>query len=414
MSRRTVNMSLTFILLHCLSFISLGLARPYHPSHPLHETREVGPRGELREALSWRSIRNKLHLTYRDTRVTFNEIGASFTLGDRESKLSPGGTYPRLARLADGGVLSASAYTTNGLRTIRIARSDDDAATFNEIGTVAQSSGDLDNAFLIQLSSGTILAAFRNHDKDANGRHTYFRITVCKSTDGGRTWAFLAHAAQQAADSTGFNGLWEPFVRIGKDGAIQLTYSGELSQSNQETFRTLSHDGGATWSTPVNLRLHSTDQQFRDGMQGIVPIRDTNGQDALVMVFEVKDGANFHLATVTSYDDGATWAKRNVIYRPSEHNAGAPQIATIGKGLAVAFMTDEDLPTDQLHWADKADIKVIFSSELNNGNLKWTTQKFHLSEDSSYWPGTFQRGNNNIMAVYERGGVPYGRIITSS
>ncbi|KAF3064736.1 hypothetical protein GL218_02656 [Daldinia childiae] len=338
-----------------------------------------------RTANIWRSIRNKLHLTYRDTTVAFNEIGASFTLGDRESQLSPGGTYPRLTRLADGGILSASAYTVNGLRTIRVTRSDDDGATFNEIGSIAQSPGDLDNAFLIQLPSGTVLAAFRNHDKDANGALTYFRITVCKSDDGGRTWVFLAHAAQQPADASGFNGLWEPFIRIGKDGGLQLTYSGELSQTNQETFRTLSYDGGATWSTPNNLRLHSPDQQFRDGMQGIASIKDANGQDALVMVFEVKDGPNFYLGTVVSYDDG----------------------------LAVVFMTDEDLPADQLDWANKADIKMIFSSELNNGDLRWTSQTFHLSEDSSYWPGTFQRGDNNIMAVYERGGVPYGRIITS-
>ncbi|KAI1647319.1 glycoside hydrolase family 93 protein [Daldinia loculata] len=412
MPRRTANMSLIFILLHCLSFISLGLARPLHPAHPLHETRAVGPRGELREAFRWRSIRNKLHLTYRDTTVAFNEIGASFSLGDRESRLSPGGTYPRLTRLADSGILSASAYSANGVRTIRVARSDDNGATFNVIGSIAQGPGDLDNAFLIQLPSGTVLAAFRNHDKDAKGHFTYFRITVCKSNDGGRTWVFLAHAAQQPANASGYNGLWEPFIRIGKDGALQLTYSGELSQTNQETFRTLSYDHGATWSTPVNLRLHSSDQQFRDGMQGIASIKDANGQDALVMVFEVKDGPNFHLATVLSYDDGNTWSKRNVIYRPNKHNAGAPQIATLGKGLAVVFMTDEDLPADKLDWANKADIKMIFSSELNNGNLKWTSQTLHISEDSSYWPGTFQRGANNIMAVYERGGVPYGRIIT--
>ncbi|KAI8958268.1 glycoside hydrolase family 93 protein [Daldinia sp. FL1419] len=412
MPRPTTNMSLLSVLLHCLSFVSLGLARPVHPSHPLHEARAVGPRGELREALSWRSIRNKLHLTYRDTTTAFGEIGATFTLGDRESQLAPGGTYPRLVRLADSGILAASAYTTNGQRTIRVTRSDDDGATFSEIGTVAQSTGDLDNAFLIQLPSGSILAAFRNHDKNASGAYTYFRITVCKSDDGGRTWTFLAHAAEQPADASGFNGLWEPFIRFGKDGALQLTYSEELSQTNQETFRTLSYDGGATWSTPVNLRLHGADQQFRDGMQGIASIKDTNGQDALVMVFEVKDGPNFYLGTVLSYDDGNTWGSRNIIYRPNQHNAGAPQIATIGNGLAVVFMTDEDLPADQLDWANKADIKAIFSSELNNGQLKWTTQTFHLSEDSSYWPGTFQRGDGNIMAVYERGGVPYGRIIT--
>ncbi|KAI1474071.1 glycoside hydrolase family 93 protein [Daldinia sp. EC12] len=409
---RVATTSLFFILLHCLSFLSLGLARPVKPIHPLHVAREVGPRGELRESLSWRSIRNKLHLNYRDTTVNFGEIGASFTLSDRESRLSPGGTYPRLTRLADGGILSVSAYTENGVRTLRVARSDDDGATFNEIGTIAQSPGDLDNGFLLQLPSGTILAAFRNHDKNADGALTYFRITICKSDDGGRTWAFLAQAAEQPADATGFNGLWEPFLRIGKDGNIQLTYSGELSQTNQETFRSVSSDGGATWSTPVNLHLHRPDEQLRDGMQGIVAVKDSTGADALVIVFEVKDGPNFYLATMLSLDDGQTWGRRTIIYRPQGHNAGAPQIAAIGNNLAVVFMTDEDLPADQLDWANRADIKMIFSTPLTNGQLTWSTQSFHLSEDSSYWPGTFVRGDNNIMAVYERGGVPYGRIIT--
>ncbi|KAI1805085.1 glycoside hydrolase family 93 protein [Daldinia bambusicola] len=406
---RAANMSLLFIFLHCLNFISLGLARPVKPIHPLHVARDVGPRGELREAFRWRSIRNKLNLTYRDTTVAFGEIGASFTLSDREVQLAPGGTYPRLTRLADGGILAVSAYTQNGMRTLRVTRSDDDGATFNEIGTIAQSSGDLDNGFLLQLPSGTILAAFRNHDKNADGALTYFRITVCKSDDGGRTWAFLAQAAENPADASGFNGLWEPFLRIGKDGGIQLTYSGELSQNNQETFRTISHDGGATWSPPQNLNLHGSVDGFRDGMQGIAAVGD-----ALVIVFEVKDGPNFYVATMLSHDDGNTWGSRNIIYRPQGHNAGAPQIANIGGNLAVVFMTDEDIPANQLNWANKADIKMIFSSPLNNGQLTWTTQTLRLSEESSYWPGTFVRGDGNIMAVYERGGVPYGRTITKA
>ncbi|KAI1463359.1 glycoside hydrolase family 93 protein [Daldinia caldariorum] len=410
---RAANMSLLFIFLHCLNFISLGLARPVKPAHPLHVAREIGPGGELREAFRWRSIRNKLNLTYRDNTVKFGEIGASFTLSDKEVKLAPGGTYPRLTRLADGGILAVSSYTKNGLRTLRVTRSDDNGATFNEIGTIAQGPGDLDNGFLLQLPSGTILAAFRNHDKNADGALTYFRITVCKSVDGGRTWAFLAQAAQNPADATGFNGLWEPFLRIGKDGGIQLTYSGELGRNNQETFRTISHDGGATWSQPQNLNLHGSADGFRDGMQGIVAVKD-NGKDALVMVFEVKEGANFHVATVLSYDDGNTWGSRSTIYRPQGHNAGAPQIVAVKNNLAVAFMTDEDIPADQLDWANKADIKMIFSAPLSGGQLKWTTQSFRLSEESSYWPGTFMRGDGNVMAVYERGGVPYGRTITEA
>ncbi|KAI1390619.1 glycoside hydrolase family 93 protein [Hypoxylon trugodes] len=390
------RLSLSFILLSCLSFISLISSSP------------IGRVGDA----SKRRSPSPLGITARDTTTQFNEIGASFTLGSAESKVSSGGTYPRLARLSDGGVLSIATTSSNGEKVLVVSRSGDDGATFSQIGEVARSTGDLDNGFLLQLSSGTILAAFRNHDLDSSGARTYYRITICRSTDGGVTWTFAAQAAEQAATSTP-NGLWEPFLRVGKDGRVQLTYSGELAANNQETFRALSSDEGSTWTTPVNLQLHGS-QTVRDGMQGIVSTKDAGtGQDALVMVFEVGDGL-FHLATVTSYDDGNTWGSRSDIYRTSQHNAGAPQIASINNNLAVVFMTDEDRAVSELDWPNKADIKMIFSTELRNGQVTWTTETLHLSDQASYWPGTFQRATNDIMAVYERGGIPYGKIISAA
>lgn len=381
------------MLLSCLSVISLVSTTPI---------------SEARYGTSTRS-----RITSRDTTTTFGEIDVSFTLSSAENQLSPGGTYPRLARLSDNSILSISTFFTDeSERILRIARSDDDGSTFTQIGEVARSTGDMDNGFLMQLPSGTVLAAFRNHDLVDNTLK-YFRITVCHSEDGGRTWSFLSQAAEQAADSTGFNGLWEPFMRIGKDGGIQLTYSGELSSTNQETFRVLSYDEGKTWTTPTNLRLHGEDQQFRDGMQGIVSVKDTgSGEDVLVMVFEVKEGNQFHLGTVTSYDDGNTWGSRSTIYQISQHNAGAPQIASLGQNLAVVFMTDEDRNVDELDWPRKADVKMIFSSALSNGQIAWTTETMHISGENSFWPGTFQKGSDDIIAVYELGSIPFGKTIS--
>ncbi|KAI1215197.1 glycoside hydrolase family 93 protein [Annulohypoxylon truncatum] len=386
MSQRTSNMSFLYMLLSYLSLVSFVSTSPI----PVQ-----------RDGLST-----------RDTTTTFSEIGASFTLASTESTVNSAGTYPRLARLSDGGILSITTVYSGSTRTLTIARSDDNGATFSQIGSVAQSTGDLDNGFLLQLPSGTVLAAFRNHDLDANGVATYYRITVCSSTDGGVTWTFLSQAAENPAD--GYNGLWEPFMRIANDGTIQLTYSGELSATNQETFRVTSSDGGATWTTPVNLQLHGS-QQLRDGMQGIVSTTDAaTGEAALVMVFEINDNTHVYLGTVTSYDDGLTWGSRATIFRPADHNAGAPQIAAVGANLAVAFMTDEDRAVSDIAWPANADVKMIFSAQLRNGQLTWTTQTLELSVDSSYWPGAFQRDDNDVIAVYERGGVPYGRVISAA
>ncbi|KAI0159955.1 glycoside hydrolase family 93 protein [Hypoxylon sp. FL1284] len=400
MSRQLFHLSLFSVLLHCLNLASVVSGSP------------VG----TRDGVGYKRVSRgpqPAQIVSRDMTVAFPDIGANFVLGSAESNLAPSGTYPRLARLADGGVLSISTYSDGGDRVLRVARSDDDGATFSAIGEVARGPGDIDNGFMLQLPSGTVLAAFRNHDKNADGAYTYYRIIVSRSTDGGRTWTFAGQAAEQAAD--GVNGLWEPFMRIGNDGAVQLTYSGELSATNQETFRTTSTDEGTTWAAPVNLHLHADNQQFRDGMQGIVETRDVaSGQDALVMIFEVKDGDFFYVGTVTSYDDGSTWGSRNTIFRPSQHNAGAPQIARVGDNLAAVFMTDEDLPAGSLDWPSNARVKMIFSTPLTNGQVTWSSETMEVSGQGSSWPGLFQKADSSVIAVYERGNVPHGKTVSSA
>ncbi|KAI5865308.1 glycoside hydrolase family 93 protein [Durotheca rogersii] len=396
-------MSLLRTLITCLNIACLVSASPI---------------GDVRHGLGWRAASNLQHapVTRRDDTVRFPDIDASFVVGSSESRLADGGTYPRLARLDDGGILAISTlWVSETERALKISRSNDEGRTFSPIGEVARGTGNVDNGFLIQLPSGTVLAAFRNHDVSDDGILTYFRITVCHSQDGGRSWTFLSQAAEQPARGAGYNGLWEPFVRIARDGSIQLTYSGELSQSNQETFRVVSRDEGRTWTAPTNLRLHAEDRNFRDGMQGIVSVRDVESdEDVLVMVFEVRERDFFYLATVTSHDDGNTWGSREVIYRPNGRNAGAPQIASVGNHLAVVFMTDEDTAAGDIAWPNRADIKMIFSTELRDGTLTWSTDSALLSDSSSYWPGIFQLGTDDVIAVYERANVPLGRRISSA
>ncbi|KAI0005682.1 glycoside hydrolase family 93 protein [Xylariaceae sp. FL0662B] len=387
----------------------IGITRRYPTLIP-----EAPPTTTPRVSQLARSNPNPLNT--RDEAIAFPEIDATFVLSSTERRVASSGTYPRLAHLSDGGILSIATVNNNGVRSLVVSRSDDDGTTFSQIGVVTQSSGDLDNGFLLQLPSGVVLAAFRNHDWDANQVRTYFRISVCRSGDGGRSWEFASTVAEQPADPArgGYNGFWEPFMRIGNDGAIQLTYSGELSEFNQETFRALSHDEAQSWTQPVNLKLHADNQEFRDGMQGIVSVRDAaTGQDTLVMVFEVKERNNayFYLGTVVSHDDGNSWGQRRRIYTPPQNNAGAPQITALGGNLAVVFMTDEDIPVGQTNWPNNADIKAIFSSELSNGDATWTTQTMQISGQGSYWPGCLQMGTNSMIAVYQRG-TPFGKTIS--
>ena len=117
------------------------------------------------------------------------------------------GAYPRLTRLASGTLLASYTVRSGSTRILTVSQSTDGGQTFAALGEIARSTGDLDNAFLLQLANGDVVAAFRNHDLDAGGNPTFYRLTTSVSSDGGRSWVFLSQIAQRAATAVK-NGLW--------------------------------------------------------------------------------------------------------------------------------------------------------------------------------------------------------------
>ncbi len=301
------------------------------------------------------------------------------------------GNYPRLCRLTDGSLLLSYAAPRHGERILTVVRSTDNGHSFEPHGVVARSPGDCDNLFLAELSgegdrnSGgesppIILAAFRNHDLNASGDHTFFRITICQSKNGGRDWEYLSQAYEKPAPF----GLWEPFIRIGNLGEIQVYFSQDLEAEDQDTMLVVSKDRGRSWSPPVSVT--GMGERLRDGMIGIAETRD-EGRDALVMVFETtRHDRNFSIECVISFDDGATFGSRHEVFRPSAgRNAEAPQITSFADGsLAVVFMTDDKSGVDG--WPGNAEIKAVFAAAPIHGKIRWT-QVHHVSDSVSFWPG---------------------------
>jgi hypothetical protein len=324
------------------------------------------------------------------------------------------GTYPRLCRLADGSILAGftSFEPDSTQRVLSIARSTDEARTFHPHGEVTRSQGDCDNLFLLQLppstpsNTGPILAAFRNHDVDEAG--TYFRITVCQSTDGGRSWTFLSQAFEKPAPF----GLWEPFLRLARDGAeVQLYFSQEMDADDQDTMVVRSVDWGRTWSAPVCVTGEG--ERLRDGMVGLAETGCARAGRALVMVLETTRNASYSIEAVVSFDQGETFGLRQVVYEPAEgKNAGAPQIAALDDGsVAIVFMTDEDRE-DESMWPQGAKIKAVYGSLRQDGKLALSKPAV-VAESASSWPGVMPLSCNSALAVFETSRSIRGRLLTS-
>lgn len=321
------------------------------------------------------------------------------------------GTYPRLTRLSDGSILCLFTSFEGGnralgnARVLTVAKSTDNGKSFCECGVVITRAQETDNPFILEIAPGVVLAAFRNHDFGPPHPFTTFRITVYRSVDGGCTWDYASEAATKNPPW----GIWEPFMRVGRQGEVQLYYSYEEAGNDQRTMVVRSFDLGTSWSQPQCVE--GWKEKLRDGMVGIAPTTD-DGRDALVMVYETTRHGPFSVEASVSYDDGATWHHRHEVYRASRpgHNAGAPQIASFEDGSMVAvFMTDED--SAKVDWVQNAAIKAVFSGPLRNGKARWT-KPVVVSPASSFWPGVMPLDGRTVMVCYEYRSGPKAKTIS--
>lgn len=307
-----------------------------------------------------------------------------------------GGTYPRSNGLSDGSLIATYTTFSNGNNQIAFARSTNQGASWTTIGTAAtrpSSSSDLDNPYVLQLPSGRLLVAYRNHDKNAStGAYTFFRLTVSYSDDNGATWKYLS---DPASDPAGANGNWEPFLRNALDGSLQLYYSRENAQNDQDNLMRTSTDGGRTWSSARVVSGSSITS--RDGMIGVVTVKGSS----VIAVFENNEDGHYSINSVTSGDDGKTWGNRKRVYTPTgnANNAGAPQVITVGGTLVLSFMTDED--TQSGKWVSGAGSKLITSVD---GGETWHN-KIQVFAPQANWPGMVSLDDKNFLYLSDAGGA---------
>ena len=317
------------------------------------------------------------------------------TLSGSPATMGPG-TYPRATRLQDNSILGTFAeHTADGEAIITIVRSTDNGDSWSRIGETTRNdtaTHDIDNPYLLQLPSGRILVAFRNHDREPFAAYILFRIVVCYSDNGGADWLYLSTPEQHPSTGPEANGSWEPIMRIAGDGSLQIYYSKENNGGDQDSLMRTSTDEGVTWSDPV-IVTGAEQPNSRDGMQGVATVSGSE----LIDVFETETGGGqFTIWAMSSSDDGKTWGNRRNIFTPSvgNANANAPQVINVGGTLVVSLQTDEDNPGQEA-------MKIITSGD---GGATWGN-KLTVLQPVSIWPGLLALDDCSFLGMADNNGA---------
>ncbi|KAK4221481.1 Sialidase [Podospora fimiseda] len=292
-------------------------------------------------------------------------------------------------------------------------------------------SQDIDNSFILQLPSGRLLYAFRNHDmrrkKGSSWKPEYFRITICASDDNGLEWFYLSQVDQNVASVRGGekNGIWEPFLRLGLKGEVQVYYSEEKLENRQENVMRYSHDGGKTWSEEKIIVSDGPDFWpigwygiSKDGMIGVTQRGKEPGK--LIAVFQSTYYRGvFSITGIESDDDGYTWRKKDrkrIYTAPNGKHAGAPQVINLGggKALVVSFMSSEHTmqgkPADWDGWIDGGELMLIVSFDegktwSGNGKSQEWQMGMMTVDKGCHWPGLYALNEDEFLVLYTKDGL---------
>lgn len=194
--------------------------------------------------------------------------------GDRRT-VDVHGTYMRATRAKNGSIIGVYEAPDGPNAVIRVVESTDTGVSWKSIGTVTSVLAEkhsISNPFVLQLPSGRLLVTSRNHDRISKDDYTMFRISLFASDNGGTTWSNLGNIDERRRE--GVNGLWEPFLRLNRDGTIQVFYSSENNKDDQNNIMKISKDNGKSWSKP--MPVSGQDIRARDGMTGVANV-DNSG-----------------------------------------------------------------------------------------------------------------------------------------
>jgi hypothetical protein len=279
--------------------------------------------------------------------------------------VQPGGA-PGVTVRKDGALLAAYNHIKNKVASMDTYLSKDNGATWTYLSTIVSApivtgtQVTIANAFLRQLSNGTIIASYRYHDGPITSDTTAFktfRLQTKVSTDGGLTWGPAATIEEIDNTVPSANGLWEPYINEMPNATLQAYYAKEHPRPcatpgvSQDVVMRESTDGGATWGGP---HIALSRGGSREGVPSVVQAVD----GTLFAAFETWRGSDCSALNpyivpglAMSTDGGMTWQYLPDIYtgEPTTMGNGWPDMLRLKDGrILVRFSIGSSGTTPQV------------------------------------------------------------------
>ncbi len=251
--------------------------------------------------------------------------------------------HPNLVRLPDGEILfTFTAWDSSAHRNVFLRRSVDEMESWAEPVMLSEPGWYCNNhGRALTLSTGRILLPA--HGVVGGGPYLGHQSKLCSwvwySDDGFRTWTKGAEVTAPG------RGAHEPTIVERPDGSL-LCF---LRTTTKKIWRTVSDDGGITWSEPVATVLDSPDSE---ALLARIP---TTG-DLLLLWNNVPSERNTPrtpLTAAVSSDEGDTWRLAGDIDNREDFHAAYPSAHFHQGEIVIAYYT-----RDNERWARDSEVTL--------------------------------------------------------
>ena len=210
-----------------------------------------------------------------------------------------------------------------------------------------------------------------------------YQILFAKSTDGGATFTTPVNISNNSGDSS------YPKILVSENN-IYVTWAFTVTTTDYDILFSKSTDGGATFTTPVNLSNTVGDTGL--------PQMTMSGNN-IYIIWENNGLGNFDVFVAKSTDSGNTFsAPVNVSKNPKP--SGAPQIVASGNDVYVVWM-DNTPGNYDIFVAKSTDNASTFGTPVNVSNNAGDSgyPQMTLSENNLYvvWTDTISNSNYDIL-----------------